>query len=222
MMELSEVKQRLAERLKIDLQIDEEERANRPFITVGFDGECSEEDAERIESYGIELPETEFQIKNLKAELQTPCGDYTCEFEKFCEHYVIQCDPSAKDYRPFYREFIKAEIILLERLLERIRGECPEVDLCASPECIAVPAMTEKQVAQQQENIGFAMLSASARRITNHSLFGSFKSAVLALKNKNHLLSNAEIARRVSTSVDLNRGVRTVEGYVAEILKGSI
>jgi hypothetical protein len=66
------------------------------------------------------------------------------------------------------------------------------------------------------------MLSASARRITNHSLFDSFKSAVLALKNKNHLLSNAEIARRVSTSVDLNRGVRTVEGYVAEILKGSI
>jgi len=222
MMELSEVKQRLAERLKIDLQIDEEERASRPFITVGFDGECSEEDAERIESYGIELPETEFQIKNLKAELQTPCGDYSIEFEKFCEHYDVPCKPGSKDYSLFYREFIKAEVILLERLLERINGEYPEEDLYASPECIEAPEMTKKQVAQQKDNIEFAKRSAVARRITNNPQFEPFKSAVLTLTKKNPRLSNAEIARRVSVDIDLNRGVRTVEGYVAKILEGPV
>lgn len=221
-MQLLEVKQKLAEHSKVALQVDEEERANRPFVTVNFDGEYSDEDAGRVESYGIELPETEFLIESLKAELQTPCGDYVPAFEGFCNHYDIPCDPNNKDYRPFYREFIRAEIKLLEILLDRINGEYPEEDQCAPLSCVTIDTMTKDQIDHQADRKEFAKLSAKARHVRNHPQFKPFKSAVLALKDKNPRLSNAEIARRVSVGVDLNRGVRTVEGYVAKILEGLI
>ena len=218
-MDIAEVRNLLSTYVAKTLQDDELARANRvPLKHEGFDNNFDPDEHEiLVEQYETETNDIDHYLEEFRRELQVPYSSFKGHFNHVCKNMGIQIEEDSIFYNVCYREFLKHEIQILEELAKRVKGIYPPESIF---ERLKVNAkMTDVGELHTQKVKQWGSNSGKARHITKDPNFTKFKKEVLRLKEVNSVLSNAQIAKKANEVADLNKSNRSLEGYVADILK---